>query len=433
MKLQNLIRILMGIVCIGFLPRVQAVSPPPPGGYPNFTTAAGDHALQALTLGVGNTGIGTFSLFSVTAGSFNTAVGAGSLDLNTGDSNTATGAAALLFNTTGTKNTAVGTAALEFNDTAEQNTATGAFALFSHVSGNANTAIGANALFSDVSGQLNTAVGASALFTVNNGFNGSFNTAIGSGALFSNTGSDNTAIGGTALGSTTTGHGNTAVGISALPSNTTGSNNIALGAFAGQGVTTSSNVISIGAQGSNTDNSCFIGQIFSASSPGGSAVFIDVNNRLGTVVSSKRFKEDIQQMGTVSEALFALKPVSFHYKKQIDPAGKSQFGLVAEDVEKVNPDLVVRDKEGNAYSVRYDQVNAMLLNEFLKEHRKVQEQDATITLLKSNDATQEAKISDLQKDVEVLTAQLKEQAAHIQKVSAQVENSKTAGRVASAD
>ena len=102
------------------------------------------------------------------------------------------------------------------------------------------------------------------------------------------------------------------------------------------------------------DNSCFIGQIFNASSPGGSAVFVDANNRLGTVVSSKRFKEDIQQMGIVSEALFALKPVSFHYKKQIDPAGKSQFGLVAEDVEKVNSDLVVRDKEGKPYSVRYD-------------------------------------------------------------------------------
>jgi hypothetical protein len=121
---------LLTLVCVGVLPKTQAVSPPPPGGYPNFTTAAGDHALQALTLGLGNTALGTFSLFSVTAGSFNTAVGAGSLDLNTADSNTATGAAALLFNTTGTENTANGTAALEFNDTGDFNTANGAFALF---------------------------------------------------------------------------------------------------------------------------------------------------------------------------------------------------------------------------------------------------------------------------------------------------------------
>jgi hypothetical protein len=188
----------------------------------------------------------------------------------------------------------------------------------------------------------------------------------------------NAESGATALGSNTSGHDNTAVGVSALSSNTTGSNNIALGAFASSGVTTASNVISIGVQGSNTDNSCFIGSIFGQTSPGGSAVFIDANHRLGTLTSSKRYKEDIKPVGTASEALFALKPVSFHYKKEIDPARTSQFGLVAEDVEKVNPDLVVRDKEGKAYSVRYDQVNAMLLNEFLKEHRKVEKLEAIV-------------------------------------------------------
>ena len=143
---------------------------------------------------------------------------------------------------------------------------------------------------------------------------------------------------------------------------------------------------------------------------------VDANNRLGTVVSSKRFKEDIQQMGTVSEALFALKPVSFHYKKQIDPAGKSQFGLVAEDVEKVSSDLVVRDKEGKPYSVRYDQVNAMLLNEFLKEHRKVEEQQATIAELKF--------------EMKALAATVNEQAAQLQKVRAEVEMSRTKPQVA---
>ena len=393
------------LASVALLSQVQAVVPPPDGGYPNFTTAEGDHALQHLTAGIGNTGIGTFSLFSVTTGNFNTAVGAGSLDLNQADSNTATGAAALLFNTTGTENTAVGTAALEFNETAEQNTATGAFALFNHVSGSGNTAVGANALLNDATGQVNTAIGVGALFTVNNGFNGSFNTAVGASALGLNTSADNTAVGGTALGNNTTGHDNTAVGVSAFPNNTSGSNNIALGAFAGQSVSTASHVICIGDPGSNTDNSCYIGSIFSQTNNAGVAVFVDANNKLGTITSSKRFKEDIKPLGTVSEAIFALKPVAFHYKKEIDPAGAPQLGLVAEDVEKVNPDLIVRDKQGRPYSVRYDQVNAMLLNEFLKEHRKVEEQGA--------------RIAHQQEQIDALTAGL-------QKVSAQLEVSKSA-------
>ena len=115
-------------------------------------------------------------------------------------------------------------------------------------------------------------------------------------------------------------------------------------------------------------NTCYIKSIFGQTNNLGSAVFIDANNKLGTLTSSKRFKEEIKPMDKVSEALFALKPVTFRYKKEIDPAGTPQLGLVAEEVEKVNPDLVVRDKEGKPYSVRYDQVNAMLLNEFLKEH-----------------------------------------------------------------
>jgi hypothetical protein len=406
----------IGLMCFGLLPKAQAVSPPPDGGYPGLNTAEGTNALKNLTTGAANTAVGWFSLFSNAEGSFNTGVGVGTLVLNTADSNTAVGAAALLLNTTGTENTAVGTAALETNETAEQNTATGAFALFSHMTGNGNTANGANALFSDVSGQLNTATGAGALFNVNNGFNGSFNTADGAGALFSNTGADNTGVGATALGNNTTGHDNTAVGISALPNNDTGSNNIALGAFAGQAVTTASQTISIGVQGSNTDNSCFIGQIFNASSPGGSAVFIDANDRLGTVTSSRRFKEDIQSMGTASEALLGLKPVTFRYKKEIDPAGTPQLGLVAEDVERVNPDLVVRDKDGKPYSVRYDQVNAMLLNEFLKEHRKVQELEAIV--------------AQQQKGMEAVLARLNEYDSKIQKVSMQVELSRSATRLA---
>jgi trimeric autotransporter adhesin len=155
-------------------------------------------------------------------------------------------------------------------------------------------------------------------------------------------------------------------------------------------------------------------------------VFVNADGKLGAQVSSRRFKDAIKPLGQASEALFALKPVSFRYKKEIDSTAASQFGLVAEDVEKVDRDLVVRDKEGKAYSMRYDQVNAMLLNEFLKEHRKVGEQQGTIGQLKSNAAKQEATISELKKDMGVLTAQLKEQAAQIQKVSAELEASKPA-------
>jgi hypothetical protein len=392
------------LVCFALSQRAQGVVPPPPGGYPNFTTAAGEHALQALTLGLGNTAIGTFSLFSVTTGNFNTAVGAGSLDLNTADSNTATGAAALLFNTTGTQNTANGTAALELNETGEFNTAVGTFALFNSTGPGFNTAIGARTLFNNTTGDQNTAVGTSgfgggpALFS---NTTGRFNTALGGAALSGNTeGNDNTAVGNGALNDNVDGSENAAVGLNALQRNT-GSNNVALGSNAGSQATSGSDNVYIGynIEGSaGESNSCYIKSIFGQTNNLGSAVFIDANNKLGTLTSSKRFKEEIKPMDKASEALFALNPVTFHYKKEIDPAGKSQFGLVAEEVERVNPDLVVRDKEGKPYSVRYDQVNAMLLNEFLKEHETVE---------------------DLKKQVAALTAGL-------QKVSAQLEVSKAA-------
>jgi uncharacterized coiled-coil protein SlyX len=361
--------------CIGLLPKAQAVSPPPPGGYPNFTTAAGDHALQALTLGVGNTAIGTFSLFSVTAGNFNTALGAGALDLNTADSNTATGAAALLFNTTGAENTANGTAALEFNDTGSQNTANGAFALFNNTTGDSNTANGASAL--------------------------NFNT---------------------------TGNNNTANGVAALSSNTTGGANTALGAGAGNGVTTADTVTCIGANvvGANVSNTTWIASVYGVTTQSGTTapVIVSDTGQLGTLVSSERFKKDIATMENASETILSLRPVTFHYKT--DTKGTPQFGLIAEEVAKVNSALVLPDKEGKPYTVRYDAVNAMLLNEFLKEHRKVEAQErrlggqeVTITELKLTIAQQ-------QKAMETVTAQLKEQAAQIQKVSAQLEASRPA-------
>ena len=156
-------------------------------------------------------------------------------------------------------------------------------------------------------------------------------------------------------------------------------------------------------------------------------MYVDFNHRLGTIPSSRRFKKDIEPMDKTSESILALKPITFRYKS--DKTGMAQFGLIAEEVAEVNPNLVVRDKNGEIYTVRYEAVNAMLLNEFLKEHQKVEEQQGTIGQLKSNAAKQEATISELKKDMGVVTAQLKEQAAQIQKVSAQLEASKSVPQV----
>jgi hypothetical protein len=277
------------------------------------------------------------------------------------------------------------------NNNAVGNSAFGSGALKSNHTGTGNTAIGTLALASNIGGEENTATGIDAL----SNSDGIRNTADGAGALQDNT----------------TGIENTAVGFLTLPFNTSGSFNVALGSGAGQFVTTASNVICIGDPGLNVDNSCFIGNIWAQ--PGGSqAVFVNSNGKLGAQVCSRRFKHDIEPMDSASEALLAFKPVTFRYNKEIDPAGTTQFGLVAEDVEKVNPGLVIRDKHGEPYSVRYDQVNAMLLNEFLKAHRKIEEQEQTISQLKSG--------------MEALTAMVKEQTSQLQRVSAELELSKPA-------
>jgi hypothetical protein len=211
------------------------------------------------------------------------------------------------------------------------------------------------------------------------------------------------AVGTDALSSNTTGVGNTAVGTDALEYSN-GSSNVALGAFSGLNQTTGSGNVYIGADMSGVageSNACYIASIFGQTSATGIPVLINSDSKLGTVTSSKRFKEEIRPMNKTSEAIFSLEPVTFRYRKEIDPTGTSQFGLVAEDVEKVNTDLVVRDKEGKPYSVRYDAVNAMLLNEFLKARRQIDAQ---------------------QKQIDALTAGL-------QKVSAQVEASKPAAQV----
>src|SRR6266545_3997728 len=394
-----LILITFALVCFAPLQNTQAVNPPPDGGYPGGNTAEGYLALGSLTTGAYNTANGSFALFGNTIGERNTATGDSALfNNNTGSRNTANGNPALVNNTAGDDNTAIGAFALQSNTTGDQNTATGVQALSSNTTGIVNTATGYQAL------QSNT--------------NGTSNTADGVGALQdTTTGGGNTATGYQALLHNDSGDYNTAIGLFALGSLTTGGNNTGLGRSAGTSVTTADHVICIGdnVSGANVSNSCYIGSIFGQTSSVGAAVFINNSGKLGTTTSSRRFKEEIKRMGTASEALFALQPVTFRYKKEIDPQSTSQFGLVAEEVEKVNPDLVVRDTDGKPYTVRYDQVNAMLLNEFLKVHRKVEEQEKTMAELKSG--------------MTALVATVKEQAAQIQKVSAQLEASKPAPQV----
>ena len=383
------------LACSAFLPLAQAVVPAPDGGYPGGNTAEGPAALFSLTTGTYSTAVGFLSLRSNAEGNFNTAIGAGTLLANTADENTATGAGALLHNTTGLFNTADGAFALFSNTEGSVNTASGDQALFGNTTGGGNTANGVSALFSNTTGGDNTAIGALALF---NSTTEGFNTATGSSALFNNTtGAANTANGYQALFTNGTGIGNTAIGDQALFNNTTGNFNTALGTQAGTGITTADNVICIGHNGQNLPNSCYIGNIRGVTTANGDAipVVIDSAGQLGTMSSSRRFKTEIKTMDKASEAILALKPMTFHYKSE--RTGTSQFGLIAEEVAEVNPDLVARDKNGEIYTVRYDQINAMLLNEFLKEHKKVETQQVVMTELKSTVALQ-------QKGMEVMSA-----------------------------
>jgi hypothetical protein len=339
-----LIAIVPVLACVALLQGVQAVSPTPDGCYPSFTTAEGCNALNSLTTGSGNTALGWRSLFSDNIGSFNTAVGVGALALNNTDSNTAVGAAALLLNTTGSDNTAVGTDALVHND-----------------SGTFNIAIGDDTLSNNVSGSFNVIVG---------GFGAGFNIVAGS-------------------------------------------NNIYIGpGVSANGPFDESNTIRINdsapAAGGSTSQVFFAGIDGSSVGAVNSPVLVNPNGQLGTAVSSARFKKDIDCMGETSEAIFSLKPVTFHYKG--DTTNTPQFGLIAEEVAKVNPALILMDREGKPYSVRYEHINAMLLNEFLKEHRKMQE-------LEANEVEQ-------QNAINALTATVKEQAAQILKVDAQLQLNK---------
>src|SRR6478736_297803 len=384
--------------CFAFSPTTHAVSPAPDGGYPGGNTAEGQNALFSLTTGGFNTAVGFFSLRSNATGQFNTAIGAGTLLANTADENTATGAAALLSNTTGFDNTANGAFALFSNTTGGFNTANGDSALSSNTVGVQNTAMGISALTSNTGGLRNTGNGAYALannitgndntangmFALFSNTTGDTNTATGSQALYSNsTGIFNTANGFGALTGNTTGDGNTALGHSALNSSTNGFGNTALGAFAGGDVATADYVICIGANvaGANVSNTTWIANVYGVTTQSGTTapVVVSDDGQLGTAASSERFKKDIAAMEKASEAIMSLRPVTFHYKT--DTKGTPQFGLIAEEVAKVNPALVLADKEGKPYTVRYDAVNAMLLNEFLKEHSTVEKLQSLVAEL----------------------------------------------------
>jgi hypothetical protein len=300
------------------------------------------------------------------------------------------------------------------------NTAEGGDALFSLRSGFDNVAIGYEALYNDTDGIENTGTGYRALYSTTTGTR---NTATGGAALSRNiTGGSNTATGLHAMFLNTTGQRNTGEGAFALNANTGGSYNIALGYNAGSGLTTGSYNIDIGNVGavgesgttrigaSGKQNAVYVAGIYGSMEPNGVNVIIGPNGHLGTVLSSARFKEAIKPMDKASEAILALKPVTFRYKEEFDPDKIPQFGLVAEEVAKVNPDLVVRDDKGEIYTVRYDAVNAMLLNEFLKEHHRVADLEKKVGEQDSLKAT----IAVQQKQIEALTAGLQKVTGQIQ-------------------
>jgi hypothetical protein len=409
-------------------------------------TAVGVAALL-LNTGTDNTAVGVDALGLNTTGEFNDAVGAFALYNNlTGSNNNAFGDSALAFNVNAHDNTAIGDSALETNDMtgnglANFNTAVGAAALLANTDGDSNTAVGYLALSSngasrntavgsgaltESSANANTALGADALGSNTSGL---VNTAVGTDALFDNTsGGHNTAVGNEALVSNTDGDGNTAIGDEAGNGITSGSHNVVVGDSAGLNVTTADNVICIGANvgAADVSNTSWIGNVFGVTTQSGTTapVVVSDDGQLGTVASSQRFKKDIATMEKASEAILSLRPVTFHYKA--DTKCIPQFGLIAEEVAKVNPALVLPDKEGKPYTVRYEAVNAMLLNEFLKEHRKVEEQQGAMAELKAMVRRQEAIIARQQKGIENVTARLDEQSVQIQKMIAQHSLSKPA-------
>jgi hypothetical protein len=383
-------------------------------------TAVGFNALTDNTDGFYNVAIGSAALANNTTGDFNMAIGAGALEQNNGNFNLAIGFRVLFMNTTGVHLTGIGAAAMRNNTTASFNTAIGADALRENTISEANVAVGDSALTNyngtnpGIDG-FNTALGSIALTSLTDGFQ---NVAVGRRAFqFVTSGNNNVAVGWRTGDGITTGSGNTFIGTQAgatPPSNGTYNNTILLG-------------ITGDANGNNPNGRAYVGNVRGVlcGDLDGIPVLVDSSGQLGTTNSSRRFKEDIETLDhKMSEAILKLKPVTFHYKGGDGKKAHDtpQYGLIAEDVGEVDPDLIIRDNEGKPLTVRYDAVNVMLLNEFIKEHKKVEEQQASIADLKSTVVSQ-------QKEMQLLTAQLKEQAAQIQKVSAQLEASKPAPKV----
>jgi hypothetical protein len=383
-------------------------------------TATGVQALEFTTSGIGNTATGLEALWKNTTGGANTASGNAALQNNTtGNNNTAIGDGALGVNTTASNNTASGYQALVSNTTGSPNTASGGYALYSNTTAGDNTASGFAALFSNTTGNLNTASGGYALYSNTTGI---FNTATGYQALYHSNGSDNTASGVNALVTNTTGNNNTASGVQALEFNTTGSNNIAIGYNAATSVSSvNSNNIHIGSAGSSADNGAirigtkgtqkkfFVAGVSGISVGNAIPVMIDsITGQLGTVSSSRRYKEDIHDMGDSSEGLMRLRPVTFRYKQPFDDGSKPiQYGLIAEEVAAVYPDMVARSADGQIETVKYQLLDPMLLNEVQRQHAEAQRQQAKIQDLEGLVKTQQAQIAQLVSNVKTIQASLR--------------------------
>lgn len=391
-----------------------------------YNTAHGWHSLSANTTGTANTANGGYALSSNLTGWSNTAVGTYSLQNNTaGSHNTALGDSALWSNTTGTYNVAVGSNALGDNTTGGGNNAVGEDALSENTTGVENTAIGDAALQKNMTGSGNVAVGAVALFYKTGAsyqLQGA-NTAVGYRALgytgapwgTGSGGDGNTAIGDRAMLYNVDGSFNCAFGLLALSADngeTDSSENVAIGDRAGYGLRTGTGNVYIGehemARDPNESYHTYIHNINTTSVSGGFAdtVTVDLNTGLlGHLTSSRRHKEDIKTMDDASETLYRLKPVTYRYKKEIDRNQVLDYGLIAEEVAEIDPNLAIRNAKGEIETVRYSAINVMLLNEFLKEHKAfVEEQE---------------KVKNLEAGLAGLLATVKEQAAQIEKVSAQ--------------
>ena len=369
-------------------------------------TNVGVNSLAAITSGVYNSAFGNYALWSTTTGNANAAVGYGALPYNTtGSNNTAVGAYALFANVTSSYSTATGYAAL-YVSTAPHNSAFGAYALEFNTTGANNSALGYNALLTNSTGSQNTAVGTGALYS---NTTASYNTASGNFALYLNTtGDHNNAAGYSALYHNTTGAYNNAMGVNALFSNTTGSNNTAMGQLAGYYLTTGSNNIDIGNKGKAGDNALirigtagtqtaiYVAGVSGVNVTGGAQVVVNSLGQLGVVSSSIRYKEDVRPMGDVSDRLLALRPVTFRYKKSDENGRKpEQFGLIAEEVAKVMPELVVYNQKGQPETVAYQTLAPLLVNELQREHARAEQQADALKAMQKELSALKAEVASL--------------------------------------